>query len=144
MMGLPAVIGTLAIARSRPRRLMLYIPAFTFFLTGWRKFVCARCDYYGKECSTYLGVLTAKIMPPARERPLDRNAMWRDFAFMGALILMPLRDAFKSRRMAVAYLASLIAGIATILVNGCGKCSNDFCPMKDARRKLCELSENTR
>jgi len=31
--------------------------------TAWRRFVCARCRYYGQKCSTLLGIMTARMMP---------------------------------------------------------------------------------
>lgn len=131
LMGMPVAIGTLAIARERPLKLIYYLPGVILVTTAWRRFVCARCRYYGQECSTLLGIMTARIMPRDEDKALDRNTMVADFTFLGALALMPLPQVFIKKRLAVLYLASLVAFFSAILFNACGRCGNDFCPMKN-------------
>lgn len=134
LMGLPILIGTIALAKYRARKLLVYIPAVVGFLTVWRKWVCARCQYYGTECSTLLGIVTARMMPRDETRELDRNAMIADFAIMGAIMTMPLRQVLRKPSLAIAYLVATGAGMSSILLNACGKCGNEFCPMKDLRK----------
>ncbi|MBU1672569.1 MAG: hypothetical protein KKF41_03905 [Actinobacteria bacterium] len=136
LMSAPVVLGAWAIARHRPRRLLLYLPAAVAFMTLWRRWVCARCRYYGRECSTMLGVMTARMMPRDEEHALDRQTMMVDFAFIGALALIPLPSALKRPRLALAYLASLAAGLTAVVLDACPRCENEFCPMKDVRRSL--------
>jgi hypothetical protein len=136
LMAAPVLVGTVALARYRARKLLLYIPAVAALLTVWRRYVCARCRYYGTECSTLLGVMTAKMIPRDDMVPLDRNTMVADFAIMGAIMAMPLREVIRNPSLALAYLLSTVAGMGSILVNACGRCGNDFCPMKDLRRTL--------
>jgi hypothetical protein len=136
LMGIPVVIGATAIARYRPRKLAYYLPGVVLLVTAWRRYVCARCQYYGKECSTLLGIATARMMPRDVEKPLDRNTMVADFAFIGVLALVPLPQVRKRRRLAVLYLLSLAAFFFAILFNACGRCGNEFCPMKDLESRL--------
>jgi len=136
LMTSPIILGALALARHRRWKLLVYLPASAAFVTVWRKFICARCRYYGEPCSTMLGVFTAAMMPRDEVRELDRNAMIADFAFIGALALFPLPQVLRSRRLAAAYLISVMAGMSSILLNACGRCGNGFCPMKDLRRSL--------
>lgn len=134
LMGLPVLIGSLAMAKYGRRKLLYYIPGVALFLTCWRRFTCARCRYYGRECSTMLGIMTARMMPPDEGKPLDRNAMYADFAFIGLLSILPLPQVFKRLSLGVLYLAAVAAGFSAILFNACGRCGNDFCPMKDLHR----------
>ena len=136
LMGAPVLVGSYAIAKQRPARLLLFLPAVMVFVTYWRRFICARCRYYGRECSTMLGVMTARIMPRDDSRALGRNAMIADFAYIGALSLFPLPQVLKSRRLAALYLLSTAAGATAILVGACPKCGNEFCPMKDLSNRI--------
>jgi hypothetical protein len=135
-MAAPVAVGTAALWRYRRRKLLVYLPAAAAFFTVWRRYVCARCQYYGTECSTMLGVITAKMMPRDETRHLDRNAMIVDFVFMGAIMLMPLRQVLKKPGLAIAYLGITAAGMGSILFSACGRCGNEFCPMKDLNRML--------
>lgn len=136
LMGIPVLVGTAALARYRRRKLLLFLPVVAAFFTVWRKWTCARCQYYGAECSTLLGIATAKMMPRDTEHELDRNMMTLDFAFMGAMMLIPLRQVLKSPVLAAAYLLGTAAGFYAILSNACPRCGNDFCPMKDVSKRL--------
>lgn len=136
LMGIPVAIGAQAIARYRPLKLTYYLPGVVLLVTAWRRFVCARCQYYGKECSTLLGISTARMMPRDEEKALDRNTMMADFTYMGVLALIPLPQVLKKRRLAVLYLLSLAAFFSAVLFNACGRCGNDFCPMKDLEKRV--------
>lgn len=136
LMSLPIAIGAWALLRYRPAKLLLYVPGAIAFMTVWRKYICARCQYYGQPCSTMLGVMTARMMPRDETGELDRNAMIADFAFLGALALIPLPQVLKKFSLAVLYLGSIAVGMGSILQNACGRCGNTFCPMKDVREKV--------
>ena len=62
--------------------------------------------------------------------------MIADFAFIGALVMLPLPQVLKSFRVAALYLASAAATVGAILFNACPRCGNDFCPMKDLSRAV--------
>lgn len=136
LMGVPVVIGTLAIARQKPLKLIYYLPGVLLVMTVWRRFVCARCRYYGQECSTLLGIATARMMPRDEEKALGRNAMIVDFTLLGLLAIIPLPQVLKRSRLAVLYLLSLAAFSTVILFNACGRCGNEFCPMKGLEKKV--------
>ena len=136
VMGVPIAVGTVAIARYKPWKLLYYLPGVVAFLTVWRRFICARCRYYGQECSTLLGLTTARMMPPDESKPLDRNAMIADFTLISLLSLLPLPQVFREFKLALLYVTSLASALASILLNACWRCGNRFCPMKDISRKI--------
>jgi len=136
LMFLPTPIGAYALLKHKPRKLLPYLAGATAFVTVWRRFVCARCQYYGRECSTMMGITTAMMMPRDESRQLDRSAMVADFAIIGALVLFPLPQVFKEFHLTVVYLAAAAAGLGSILINACPRCGNDFCPMKDLHRAI--------
>ena len=116
LMGATVAIGTVAIARQKPLKLLLYLPAVVGFMTWWRRFVCARCRYYGEACSTLLGIWTSSIMPRDEERALDRETMLADLAILGVLALAPLPQLRRRPRLAVLYLVATALGMARILL----------------------------
>jgi len=131
LMGAAMAIGGAAIARYKPVKLLLFVPGVVGLMTWWRKFVCARCVYYGKTCSTLLGVWTSKIMPRDEERELDRETMTVDLALIGLLAVMPLPQVMRSRKLAALYFATLGLAFGRLLSLSCPGCANEFCPMKD-------------
>jgi hypothetical protein len=131
LMGASMAIGAAAIARYKPIKLLLFVPGVIALATWWRKFVCARCVYYGRTCSTLLGVWTSKILPRDEERELDRDAMIVDLAFIGLLAAMPLPQVMRNRKLAALYFAALALGSGRVLFLSCPTCANEFCPMKD-------------
>ena len=134
LMASSMAIGAAAIARYKPIKLLLFVPGVIALATWWRKFVCARCVYYGRMCSTLLGVWTSKIMPRDEERELDREAMTVDLAFIGLLAAIPLPQVMRNRKLAALYFAMLVLGFGRILFQSCPSCANEFCPMKDMHR----------
>ena len=134
LMGLPVPIGAYALARYKPTKLIPYLIGATSFVTVWRRFICARCRYYGRQCSTMMGITTSLMMPRDESKPLDREAMIADFTYIGALVLFPMPQVFKRARLAALYLLSAAAALGAIQFNACGRCENDFCPMKDLHR----------
>jgi hypothetical protein len=141
LFSMPVAIGAYAIARYKPRKLPLFLAALAAFGTVWRRFICARCQYYGQECSTMLGVMTARMMPRDESRQLDRNAMIADFAFIGALALMPIPQVLKRFKLTVLYFSAVAASMGRILFNACDRCGNEFCPMKDLNKAISGAAE---
>ncbi len=133
---LPFPVGAYALWKHKPWKLPVFVGGAVAFLTICRRYACARCRYYGRVCSTMLGVATASMMPRNPDRELDRRAMAADFAFVGAVVMVPLPQALKSLRLAVLYLGACAAAVGAILLNACPRCGNDFCPMKDVSRAL--------
>ncbi len=133
---MPAVIDLYAIAKYKPRKLPFFLAGNAAIYTLMRRFVCARCRYYGQPCSTMLGIMTSKIMPRDENRKLDRNVMIVDLAVIFGLGFYAMPQLNKSLKLALVRNAFAIAAIGSILSNACPKCGNDFCPMKDVRKAI--------
>ena len=136
LMMLPTVVGSWALWKHKRRKLLTFQLLAVVFMTAWRRLICARCRYYGKPCSTWLGVVTSKMMDRDESKELDRNAMIADFAYIGLLVLYPLPQVLKSFRLTVLYLLSTLLGFGNILTRACDRCGNEFCPMKDLYRRI--------
>jgi hypothetical protein len=132
----PTVIALYAIAKYKPRKLPIFLAGNAALYTVMRRLVCARCQYYGQPCSTMLGIMTAKMMPRDESKALDRNGIYADFAVMFALGFYAAPQIDKSLKLSLIYHASVVAAFGAVLFNACGKCGNDFCPMKDLHKAI--------
>ena len=130
---MPEVIGVYAIAKYKPRKLPLFIAVNVGLNTVMRRFVCARCQYYGQPCMTMHGIMTAKMMSRNESKPLEGNAIVRDTVILISLGLYTAPQILKSYKLAALCLASLIAYTYIFLFSGCRKCGNDFCPFNQKR-----------
>jgi hypothetical protein len=130
----PWAVVTYAVTKYKPRKLPIFIIANAAFFTVLRHFMCARCQYYGQPCSTFMGIMTAKMMPRNESRPMERKDLMNDFIYAFAPAFYAMPQILKNRKIALLYFASLFVSLSPILYNSCGKCGNDFCPMKDIRK----------
>jgi hypothetical protein len=133
---MPPVIGLYAIAKYKPSKLPLFLALNAAVYLGMRPFVCARCQYYGQPCATMLGVMTSKITPRDDSKPLDRNMMLVDLALIFALGFYAAPQVNKSRKLALVSNLAGLAAFAAVLFSACGKCGNEFCPMKGVRKAI--------
>jgi hypothetical protein len=137
---LPTAIGLCAIARYKPRKLPPALAGNLAIYTVMRRFVCARCQYYGQPCSTMLGVMTSKMMPRDETKKLDRNTMLIDFALIFGVGFYAVPQVINNRKLAIVYFASVMAAMGAIVFGCCEKCGNEFCPMKDVRKAITRQS----
>jgi hypothetical protein len=133
---IPPVISLYAIARYKPRKLPFYLASSAAVYLGMRPFVCARCQYYGQPCATMLGVMTSKITPRDESKPLGRNMMLFDLALINALGFYAAPEVKKSRKLALINNIAGLVAFAAVLFSACGKCGNEFCPMKSVRKAI--------
>jgi hypothetical protein len=133
---MPPVIGLYAIAKYKPRKLPLFLATNAAVYLGMRPFVCARCQYYGQPCATMLGVMTSKITPRDKSKQLNRNMIIFDLALIFALGFYAAPQINKSRKLALINNVAGLAAFAAVLFSACGKCGNEFCPMKGVRKAI--------
>ncbi len=134
-LAVPAVMGLYALLKKGPRRLPLFVSLWVAIGTVVRQLVCCRCEYYGTECSTLMGLWTARILPRDEEGSLAPEAFQLDFLLIGASVAYPLPQvkAMGGRYLA-AYLASVVSGAAVLRALGCSRCPNTVCFMNPAHR----------
>ncbi len=128
-LAIPGIMGIYALAKKAPRRLPLQLSFWVALTTALRRFICARCDYYGEYCSTLMGKWTALFLERESE-PLETAGFYWDAILGACIILYPLPQAFKiSWKFAVVYLASWVAALALFNQLACSICPIQACPM---------------
>lgn len=135
------VVGIYAVKKYKPRKLPVCIALSATFFTVGRYFTCARCQYCGQPCATMMGVMAARVMPKNESKVLSRNNIVFDFILLYAFVFSVLPQTLKSRKIALLFMASLLGCMGSLLCNSCGKCGNDFCPMKDLRKAILKTRE---
>jgi hypothetical protein len=132
--GMPMLLGAYALLKKAPLRLPIFLGLWVAITTVLRKFVCCRCEFYGKDCSTLMGKWTAILYEKDEEHPLTAQAFYLDFALIGASILFPLPQVKKmGKGYLVLYLMVLMAGALATRLLGCANCPIAVCPMNPDR-----------
>ncbi len=135
--GVVLAMGSFALARKAPRRIPLYTLLWVVLTTAVRKTVCCRCEFYGQECSTLMGKLTAMILEPDHEHDLTAGAFYIDMALVGACILYPLPQAREmGGRYLGLYVLSLMLGALAVRLLGCSRCPNTVCLMNPLFKRV--------
>lgn len=130
LFAIPVSMGAYALLRKAPRRLPIFVSIWAALATAVRQVVCCRCEYYGQECSTLMGLWTASRFKRDEDNPLTAEAFQLDFALIGSSMLYPLPQV---ARMGKSYLAlyalSIAVGGAGMRLLACRVCPNDVCFM---------------
>ncbi len=131
---LPAMaLGSYVLWRGRRAKLPLWVGSWGALMTVSRRYICARCPYYGEYCSTLFGKMTPIIWRRS-ERPLNTRGFYWDIALAPVLIGLPAPDAYRlSKRCLLAYLSTWALFLGTLHRLGCRRCPLDMCPFNPAR-----------
>lgn len=130
------IVAVYALAQHKPRKLPLYVGSSVVFNTWGRRFICARCDNYGKACSSLFGITTSKMMRRDECKSLTRNAILVEDVILYCIVLIPLPQILQSRWLTILYASGVIASSMGFFKYGCPNCGNDFCPHKDISKAL--------
>jgi len=97
---------------------------------GIRYFVCARCPYYGKNCSSFFGKLVT-FMHKKQENKSMVIGLWIDTLFWGIIFIYPLYYFLKYKMyvltMLYCFACFLMVSILTRLA--CSICPLTICPV---------------
>ncbi len=131
---LPAVVlGYRSLWRGRRSKLPLWGGLWLVLATLSRRFICARCPYYGEYCSTLFGKVTPLIWR-RDQRPLTAGGFLWDLVLAPALFILPAPDAYRiSKRYLLAYLSAWALFLVIMHRLGCRRCPLDMCPFNPSR-----------
>ncbi|MBC7231310.1 MAG: hypothetical protein H5T74_13080 [Actinobacteria bacterium] len=128
-----AALGTVSLWRGGRGKLLPWAGAWGLLTTVSRRYICARCPYYGEHCSTLFGRLTP-LMWERDERLLTTRSFYWDIALAPILFVLPAPDAYRvSKRLFIAYLAAWALFLGTLHTLGCRRCPLTVCPFNPSR-----------
>jgi len=128
---LPTIIlGIYILAQTNIPKLLLWSLVLVVFVYPLRYLVCARCPYYGQDCSTPLG----KIVPHMFKKQEDKSmklGLWLDLVFFMVLFVLPLPEVwqFGGFLMLLVWFGALIFMSAVLTRMACSVCPLTFCPI---------------
>lgn len=132
-----ALCGAYILANTSPWKLALWLVLFALFAIPLRYLVCARCPYYGKSCSTFLG-RTVPLLLKKQEGRSMKLGLWLDVVFMTLLFALPLTEAWHLGGLLLLLLwVSVFGSMFAVLSRvACSLCPFTFCPIGRAGRAL--------
>ena len=130
------LLGLYAIAREKPKKLPAYLAASIVIMTISRKALCARCPFYGKNCSMLIGKW-APLLYERSDKPLTRWSFIQDGLVGNFLFTYPLPELWKrSPRLFLAYQVALQSFLGIAVFRGCTRCPLEVCPVNRTLGKL--------
>lgn len=128
-------VGTLAMT-SIPK-LALWLALFGVFAYPLRYLVCARCPYYGQNCSTGFGKMVPRMFRKQEGRSM-RLGLWLDVVILTVLFLLPLPETWQLGGALLTLLwagaFALLGGVVTRMA--CSVCPLTFCPIGRAGKVI--------
>ncbi len=115
----------------------VWLAAFFLFFVPLRYLICARCPYYGKNCSAITGRMVPFFFAKRPGTPLAVG-LWLDIVFFAILSLIPVPFAFKlgGALLTAAWLAVFASAIILLALFGCRYCPFTYCPIGKASRGI--------
>lgn len=132
-----ALCGAYILAATSPWKLAVWLGLFALFAVPLRYLVCARCPYYGKTCSTFMG-RAVPLLFKKQEGQSMKLGLWLDVVFMTLLFALPLTEAWRHGGLLLLLLwVSVFGSMFAVLSRvACSVCPFSFCPIGRAGRAL--------
>jgi hypothetical protein len=108
---------------------LVWVAAFAFKLWGVRYIVCARCPYYGEDCSCFYGRFTAHFYKKQENKSM-KMGLWIDLFVWAFIFLFPLYHYLDAGMDLFAlFWCSIFAFMfGSLSVFACSTCPFEFCP----------------
>ena len=137
-------LGFYILMNSSMLKLAVWLAVVVFSIVPGRYFLCARCPYYGQDCSTKFGRLVPYLFRKQEEKSM-RPGLWLDLTEMIVLFLIPLPDAWRTGGLILLllWIGANLLSFGTLTRIACPACSFTFCPIGKAGRAIWKKS-NTR
>lgn len=115
--------------------LAVWLILLAVFFVPLRYLVCARCPYYGQDCSTSMGKSVPKMFKKQEGKSM-KLGLWLDVVMLILLfgIPMPLAWQLGGGWLTAAWLAVCFLVFAVLTRLACTACPFTFCPIGKAGR----------
>lgn len=135
-MAVTGLLGVYILVKTSLPALAIWL-VLGFILTyPLRYLVCARCPYYGQNCSTPMGRLTPYLFK--KQAGSMKTGLWGDIILGIPLFLIPLICAVSAKAWGLTAAWLISSAIASIMLSrfGCRNCPFTFCPVGAIGRKI--------
>ena len=139
--GLPfaliAGLGIYILYNGAMTTLLIWLFVFAIFSYPLRYLVCARCPYYGMDCSSTFGKLVVKMFKKQEGKSM-LVGLWLDVLFFAFLFAYPLPDIWRIKGFlfVLAWLAAFFLAFTVLTRMACSSCPFTFCPIGKGGRSF--------
>lgn len=118
-------------------QLVIWLLAYAIFSYPLRYLVCARCPYYGMDCSSSYGKLVARMFKKQEGKSMLLG-LWLDVVFLSFLFVFPL-IYIKSLVFIIVWCGVFVLAFAVLSRLACAVCPFTFCPIGKGGRAFWKL-----
>ena len=125
-----SLIGIPVLVMTNIPKLVLWLLLMGIFCYPLRYLVCARCPYYGQDCSTYFGLWVPRLFKKQEGKSM-RLGLWLDVVFFMILFVLPLPEIWQlgGLLLLLAWVAALLTMVTVLSRLACSVCPLTFCPI---------------
>lgn len=111
-------------------KLVIWVSVFGFFAYPLRYLICARCPYYGMNCSTSMGKIVPKMFKKQDGKSM-KFGLYMDILCFTFLFLYPLPAIWELKGILflLAWCGAFMLMLATLYRLACSICPFTFCPV---------------
>ncbi|MDY6856034.1 MAG: hypothetical protein SWO11_15265 [Thermodesulfobacteriota bacterium] len=116
-------------------KLIIWLLALAIFAYPLRYLICARCPYYGTDCSSIMGRLVPKLFKKQEGKSMVIG-LWLDIVFFIFLFAYPLPYIWRIEGLLFIVVWCIAFFLAFIVLTrlACSICPFTFCPIGKAGR----------
>ena len=124
------ILGIYVLFQAGIIKLLIWLLAFGIFVYPLRYLVCARCPYYGMECSSGMGKLVPGMFKKQEGKSM-KMGLWLDVLFFLFLFVYPLAPIWRIKGFLfiILWCAVFFLAFAVLTRMGCTVCPFTFCPI---------------
>ncbi len=131
------ILAIYILSQTNVIKLVVWFIILILFCYPLRYLVCARCPYYGKNCSTYFGRIIPFLFKKQEGKSM-KLGLWLDLVIYMILFVIPLPEVWQFGGIftLALYFGTLLFMSIIISRLGCANCPLTFCPIGQVSRRI--------
>lgn len=138
------ILGIYILFQAGIPKLIIWLIAYSIFTYPLRYLICARCLYYGMDCSSGFGKLVPKMFKKQEGKTMQLG-LWLDVLFFAFLFVYPLLYIWrKGFLFIIVWCGAFLLAFIVLTRLACSICPFTFCPIGKGGRAFWELFNTTK
>jgi len=124
------ILGIYILFQAGILKLIIWLLAYGIFAYPLRYLICARCPYYGMDCSSGFGKLVPKMFKKQEGQSMILG-LWLDILFFVVLFAYPLVYIWKIKGFPfiIVWCGAFFLAFVVLTRLACSVCPFTFCPI---------------
>ena len=138
------ILGMYILFQAGVLKLIIWLAAYGIFTYPLRYLICARCPYYGMDCSSGFGKLVPKMFNKQEGKSM-KLGLWIDILFFVFLFAYPLPSIWRIKGFLFLIAWAITFFLAFIVMTrlACCVCPFTFCPIGKGGRAFWRMFNTT-